>query len=275
MTIDSHQHFWSFNSHEFGWMGEKMGTIKKDHLPSDLQKELKNVGFEGSVAVQARQTLEETQWLLALGSEFDFIKGVVGWVDLCSPGLESQLEMFKENSLLKGVRHVLHDEPDDSFMLRTDFLKGISLLSNYRLTYDLLVFPKYLPKAVELVKMFPNQLFVLDHIAKPNIREGVIQPWAKYISELAQFPNVYCKLSGMVTEADWKNWRAANFFPYLDVVFETFGTSRTMIGSDWPVCKVAGDYKTVIHLVKDYIQSFSESEKNKILGETACAFYHL
>jgi L-fuconolactonase len=273
--IDSHQHYWRYNEKEFGWIGEEMQTIRRDFLPEDLKKELDHAGFDGSVAVQARQNLDETAWLLDLASKYSFIKGVVGWVDLCSSDLPRQLEQFGSHSKLKGVRHVIHDEPDIDFMLRPAFLKGIGQLRSYKLTYDILIFPKHLANTLEFVKQFPDQVFVLDHIAKPDIKNGIIQPWKAQIVELARFPNVYCKLSGMVTEASWKTWKQADFKPYLETVFESFGTDRVMIGSDWPVCQVAGSYKEVMGIVGDFIQTLSDSEKQRVLGQNAQKAYHL
>ena len=273
MHLDSHQHFWHYNDKEFSWIGENMSVLKIDFLPPDLWKELQTAGFDGSIAVQARQTLEETAWLLDLASQNSFIKGVVGWVDLCSPEIEKQLDEFSRNQKLVGVRHVVHDEPDDKFMARKDFQYGISLLAKYGLTYDLLLFPKHLPLATELVMLFPNQKFVIDHIAKPLIKDQIHEPWDKFMKQLAKSPNVYCKLSGMVTEADWKNWKPDDFKYYLDTVFHCFGEDRLMMGSDWPVCTVAGNYKKVMSLVFDYLQQFGKETLIKISGENCRKFY--
>lgn len=275
MKIDSHQHFWIFNEREYGWMGENMQSIRRDHLPENLHLELKKIGFDGSVAVQARQCLEETEWLLQLSDKHDLIKGVVGWVDLRSPEVEAQLEKYAKHCKFVGVRHVIHDEPETDFMLGADFLRGISLLERYHLTYDILIFPKHLPNAVRFVERFPNQTFVLDHIAKPFIKDKVIAPWDEDLRRLASFPNVYCKVSGMVTEADWHRWTKNEFKPYLDVVFSAFGTDRVMIGSDWPVCKVAGHYEDIMNITLDYIQRFTDEERNKILGGNAITAYQL
>ncbi|MDP4223310.1 MAG: amidohydrolase family protein, partial [Bacteroidota bacterium] len=238
MKIDAHQHFWKYNSAEYAWISDSMRVLKRDFLPEDLRKELKTIGFEGSVAVQARQTTDETRWLLGLAEEFDFIKGVVGWIDLCYPEAEDQLAEFSSHAKFTGVRHVLQDEPDDQFMLRDSFLKGISLLVKFNLVYEILIFTRHLPYAAKLVEKFPEQKFVLDHMAKPLIRDKLLSPWREGIQQLAFHPNVYCKLSGMVTEASWTGWRKKDFTPYLDVIFESFGPSRLMIGSDWPVCTV-------------------------------------
>lgn len=274
MKIDSHQHFWKYNEREFGWINDQMKAIRRDFLPLDLKRELDDSGFDGSVVVQARQIPDETSWLLSLANANDFIKGVVGWVDICSPGLKEQLEMFAENSKLVGVRHVIQDEPDQDFMLRPEFLSGIGQLASFGLTYDILVFPQHLPNTIKLVKQFPGQPFVLDHIAKPDIRHGILLPWKENIQKLAEYPNVSCKLSGMVTEADI-SWNASDFKPYLDIILECFGTKRVMIGSDWPVCTVAGSYGQVMKIVEDYIHTFSLTEKAAILGDNAQKFYKL
>jgi L-fuconolactonase len=275
MNIDAHQHFWRYNEREYGWMGPGMETLKRDHLPPDLLPLLRSAGFDGAIAVQARQVLEETRWLLDLADRYSFIQGVVGWVDLRSPQLHQQLESFAAHPKLRGVRHVVHDEPDDQFMLREDFVRGISMLSEFYLTYDLLLFPKHLPAACELVKQFPDQRFVLDHIAKPLIKDGILEPWATDLRKLAAFPNVLAKASGMVTEANWSTWKPGDFTPYLDVVFELFGVERVMIGSDWPVCTVAATYGQVMSIVADFIRQFSLDEQEQILGENARRFYGL
>lgn len=273
MRIDAHQHFWLYNPDEYAWIGENMKVLQNDFLPMQLRKELDNMLFDGSIVVQARQTLEETEWLLMLASKYDFIKGVVGWVDLCSNDIEDQLKKYSGNSKFVGVRHVVHDEPDDNFMARPDFQHGISLLEKYNLTYDLLLFPKHLPLATELVRKFPNQRFILDHIAKPHIKGQVKEPWTSEINKLAQLPNVYCKLSGMVTEADWQNWKTPDFAYYLETVYQAFGPDRLMIGSDWPVCTVAGGYQQVMSVVTDFIKQFDADMQNKILGTNCSQFY--
>jgi len=276
MKIDSHQHYWHFNTNDYGWMGDDMAIIKRDFLPGDLLPELNVIGFDGSVAVQARQSLEETNWLLQLADENPHIKGVVGWVDLQSDGAEEQLKAFAAHPKAVGVRHVIHDEEDVDFMLRPAFLRGVHLLDKYQLTYDILIFEKHLPNTLKFVSEFPEeQIFVVDHIAKPLIKAGVVSPWDENIKALAGYKNVYCKVSGMVTEADWNLWKPEDIRPYLDVVFEAFGPERIMIGSDWPVCLVAGKYKEVMNVVLDYIADFPADKKAMLLGGNAVKAYRL
>src|SRR5580698_250282 len=266
MKIDAHQHFWKYSAAEYEWIDDSMAGLQHDFLPRDLEPLLAASGFGGSIAVQARQSLEETRWLLELAARNDFIRGVVGWVDLCSPEITAQLESFAQDKKLVGVRHVVQGEPDDEFMLRPAFRRGVGLLNQFGLAYDLLLYPKHLPVAAKLVRQFPEQRFVLDHIAKPRIAEGVLQPWARDIRELAKAPNVACKLSGMVTEARWKQWKPADFRPYLETVLEAFGPARLMIGSDWPVCTVSAAYGETMGLVTGFIESLSAEECNGILG---------
>ncbi|HNQ90802.1 MAG TPA: amidohydrolase family protein [Verrucomicrobiota bacterium] len=275
MNIDAHQHFWEYHPAHQTWMTTEMHVLRRDHLPAELRPLLKAVGFDGTIAVQARQVLEETEWLLQLADDHDFIRGVVGWVDLRSPGLDGQLERYARHPKLAGVRHVLHDEQDDRFMLRPEFRRGIARLGEFGLTYDLLVFPKHLPIAVDLVAEFPGQRFVVDHIAKPAIREGQVSPWREDLTRLAEFPNVFCKLSGMVTEAKWKQWQPEDFHRYLDIVIEAFGTGRVMVGSDWPVCTLSGGYAATLRIVVDYAQQFSAEVRDDILGGNCARFYHL
>ena len=250
-----------------------MAQLKHDFLPEDLQPLLEANGFDGCIAVQARQTLEETRWLLNLAEKHAFIKGVVGWVDLCSTDLPSQLETFAAHPNFVGVRHMVQDEPDDEFVLRAEFLNGISQLKQYDLTYDLLLHPKHLRAATQLVQKFPEQPFVLDHIGKPRIAEGILLPWQEDLCELARSKNVLCKLSGMVTEAKWNRWRPSEFVPYLDSVVAAFSLERLMIGSDWPVCLLSADYTSAMRIVMDYVQQFSPAEQSGIVGENCARFY--
>lgn len=273
--IDAHQHFWRYNPAEHGWMTDEMAAIRRDFLPQDLKPLLEGMGFEGCVAVQARQNLEETRWLLELAEQHEFIRGVVGWVDLRSPSLDRQLEGLAGQNKLVGVRHVVQDELDDDFMLREEFRRGIARLPEYGLAYDVLIYPRQLKAAVGLVGLFPEQRFVLDHIAKPGIAEGCLEPWKTEMRELARSPNVYCKLSGMVTEARWGEWREDDFRPYLDVVFEAFGPERLMIGSDWPVCTLSASYEGAMGIVLGYIAQYSKAEQDGILGGNCARFYKL
>jgi L-fuconolactonase len=275
MRIDSHQHFWRYSPTEHTWMTDQMGILKHDFLPKDLWPLLESIDFEGCVAVQARQNLEETQWLLELTEQHPFIKAVVGWVDLRSDKLREQLGRFAKHPKLVGVRHVVQDEPDDDFMLRPEFRRGISTLLEFDLTYDLLVYPKQLKAAAQLVGEFPQQPFVLDHLAKPRIAEGALSPWREDLQKLALFRNVTCKVSGMVTEANWGRWNPADFRLYLDIVFGAFGWSRLMIGSDWPVCTLSGEYGPVMNVVVDYVQQFSSEAQAAILGGNCARVYQM
>jgi L-fuconolactonase len=275
MKIDAHQHFWNYDPKEYPWITDALRKIRQDFLPTDLQRELAQVNLDGSVAVQARQTVEETRWLLNLADQNPAIKGVVGWIDLRSDQASEQLAEFARHPRFLGVRHVVQDEPDDRFLLRPDFQRGLEKLKGFKLTYDLLIYPKQLPAAIELVRRFPEQPFVLDHIAKPFIKAGTLSPWNTHIQELAQSKNVFCKVSGLVTEADWDQWKPSDFRPYLDVVFAAFGEDRLMFGSDWPVCLLAGSYGQVIGIVQNYLEQFSSETWRKVLGDNAVKFYRL
>jgi L-fuconolactonase len=273
--IDTHHHLWNYHAEEYGWMDEAMGVLKRDYLPGDLEPFMERAGVSGTVAVQARQITEETRWLLEQSDEHPFIKGVVGWVDLCSPGLGAQIEQFAAHPKLVGVRHVIHDEKDDDFMLHPAFMEGIGLLREFNLAYDLLLFPKHLPRAVELVSRFPEQRFVLDHISKPFIKSGVLHPWKEDLEALASHENVWCKISGMVTEADHASWKYEDFIPFLEVVSEAFGTARLMLGSDWPVCRLAGEYEEVLSIPFRFFSAFSNHEKERIYHMNAIECYQL
>ncbi len=275
MHIDAHQHFWIYDSREYEWIDGTMTALRRDFLPADLQHELEGEGFQGSVAVQARQSLEETRWLLELAGQSPFILGVVGWVDLRSPHVREDLQALARNPKLVGIRHIVQSEPDDRFLLQPDFLRGISLLAEFELAYDILIYPKHLSVAAEFARRFPEQRFVLDHLAKPEIRSGAMNAWKKGIAELAANQNVHCKLSGLVTEADWNRWKPEDMRPYLDVAFERFGANRLMIGSDWPVCTVAGSYRRVMSIVKDYLSGHPEQERGAVLGGNAKCFWRL
>jgi L-fuconolactonase len=274
MHIDAHQHFWTYNEREYAWIDEAMASIRRDFLPGELKPQLESNGFQGTILVQVRQTVEETRWLLKLAETNPFILGVVGWVDLCSPELRADLESFKGKSKLVGARHIVQAEPDD-FLLQPNFLRGISLLEEFDLAYDILIYPRHLRVAAEFVGRFPRQRFVLDHLAKPPIKSGAVDSWARGIRELASFQNVYAKVSGLVTEADWQAWKPADIRPYLDVAFECFGPSRLMIGSDWPVCTVATSYEQTMNLVKDYLSKYAPAEREAVLGGNAVSFWRL
>jgi len=272
MRLDSHQHFWKYDPVQYGWMKPDW-PIRRDFLPPDLQPILRQHGFDGSIAVQARQSMEESRWLLALADEAPVIKGVVGWVDLRSESVEEQLGELSCHPRFVGVRHVVQDEPDNRFLLQPDFIRGIRKLKQFKLTYDLLLFRQQLPAAIELVRLCPDQPFVLDHLAKPNIRDGTLSPWREQIRELAKSTNVWCKVSGMVTEADWANWKPADFQPYLDVVLEAFGQDRLMFGSDWPVCLLAGGYEKIFKLADDFAAPLGVAGRTQFFGVNAARFY--
>lgn len=273
MRIDAHQHFWRYDPNAYAWITDEMSTLQRDFLPPDLKPLLDKNGFDGCVAVQACHTVEEARWLLDLAHRYDFIRGVVGWVDLCANDAEAQLESLAVDRKFAGVRHVVQAEPDDRFLLREDFCRGIALLDRFDLAYDILVFPRQLAAAIDFVRQFPNQRFVVDHIAKPAIAAGELEPWATLIRALAESQNVGCKLSGMVTEAAWKQWAPQSFERYLDVILEAFGPQRLMIGSDWPVCTLSAEYGDTIRIVTDFIASLSAAEQDSILGGNCARFY--
>jgi len=273
--IDSHQHFWNYNTKDFDWITDEMSVIRKDFLPNELQSVYQNNNVEGCVGVQVNQTEEENTFQLHNANSFDFIKGVVGWVDLQSDSVEKQLQYYQQFEKMKGFRHILQGEKDRALMLKPAFKNGISLLNNYNYTYDILIFPDQSRHALELVKIFPDQKFVIDHLAKPYIKSGEIEQWKNDMEQFRQHENVYCKISGMVTEADWKHHSLQTFKPYLDVVINAFGTDRIMFGSDWPVCLVAASYEKMLGIVKDYFSAFSKEEQDEFFGLNAIAFYNL
>jgi L-fucono-1,5-lactonase len=275
MVIDAHQHFWKYNPDRDAWITGEMSAIRRDFLPPDLIPLLLECQVNGCMAVQADQSEIETHFLLSHAQQNAFVMGVVGWVDLCSPDISDRLAYFSSYPEIKGFRHIVQAEPDDAFMLRPDFQQGIAALKSYDLAYDILIYPQHLRAAKELVRKFPNQRFVVDHLAKPLIKSGVLEPWKKEIIALAELPNVFCKISGMVTEADWKGWHPNDFTPYLDVALEAFGSKRLLFGSDWPVCTVAASYRQQFELVKSFIHSLSAGEKAAIMGENAIQFYHI
>ncbi|HEX8462238.1 MAG TPA: amidohydrolase family protein [Segetibacter sp.] len=273
--IDAHQHFWQYNAVRDNWITDDMAAIRKDFLPADLQPVLVQNSFAGSILVQSDQSEEHNEFLLQLAYGSDFIKGIVGWVDLQSENIRESLQYYQQFSIIKGFRHVLQGEQDRALMLKPAFMRGIKALQDFGYTYDILIFPDQLQYIPAFVGAFPDQKFVIDHIAKPNIKDHLIEDWQRDIAAVAEYKNVFCKISGMVTEADFKNWRKEDFTPYIDVVVKSFGIDRIMYGSDWPVCLVAGSYKEVSGIVKDYFSSFTPEEQAKVFGTNATAFYNL
>jgi L-fucono-1,5-lactonase len=275
MRIDAHQHFWNYDSQRDTWITEELSILRRDFSPEELLPELVANDMDASLAVQAAQSEEETNFLLRLAEESSCIAGVIGWVDLRDAGVEERLEWFRKFPKLCGFRHIVQSEPDDRFLLQPEFVRGIRLLHRFRFTYDVLIYPRQLPAAVEFANILPEQRFVLDHIAKPDIKLQRKDNWEHYIRSLAQNQNVFCKLSGMVTEADWKLWRPADFQYYLDVVFDVFGPARLMFGSDWPVCLLAASYGQVVQLVSDYVLANCPAQLENIFGANAARFYNL
>jgi L-fuconolactonase len=275
MRVDAHQHFWRYDSNRDAWITPEMAVLKRDFLPGELCAELQGNGIDACVAVQAAQSEDETHFLLDLADRFPMIAGVVGWVDLRADNLRERLKYFAQFSKLRGFRHIVQSEPDDRFLLQDAFLRGIGALRDFYFTYDILIYPRHLPVAIEFAQKFPEQNFVLDHLAKPEIKSAKITEWAAHMRVLASAPNVSCKLSGLITEADGKKWQASAIQPYLDVAFECFGGTRLMFGSDWPVCLLAGTYGQVKQLLEDYLADTSESERDLVFGRNACEFYGL
>lgn len=275
MIIDSHQHFWIYEKEKHAWIDDAMSAIRRDFLPEDLKAVYQEHQIDGCVAVQADQTIAETDFLLNISSENDFVKGVVGWIDLRAADIDEQLDRYSDREKLKGWRHVVQGEADPKFLLRPEFTRGIAQLEKYGHTYDILVFPHQLGAVFEFVEKFPNQKFVIDHIAKPYIKDGFFSGWATMMKAVAKHENVHCKVSGMVTEADYQNWTPDQLEPYIDVVLNAFGTDRVMYGSDWPVCLVAANYGQVLNVVQSHIASFSDDEKEAIMAKNAMDFYAL
>ncbi len=273
--IDAHQHFWVFDPVRDIWIDGSMPEIQRDFLPDHLGPILKTNGFDGCVVVQSDQSEAENEFQLKNADKNSIIKGVVGWVNLCSSEVESRLEFYSGFKLMKGFRHILQGEPDASFMLQKSFIHGVSLLRKFGFTYDLLIYPKHLQNAKKLVEAFPDQPFVIDHLAKPDIKNKNIDDWKKDISAIAKMGNVSCKVSGMVTQADWKNWKPEDFTPYLDVVFEVFGAKRILFGSDWPVCNLAGGYEKMLSIVQNYTSTLTQNEQELFWGGNAASFYKL
>jgi L-fuconolactonase len=273
MRIDAHQHFWRYDATEYEWIDESMTPLRRDFLPDDLHRELRGAGVDRSIAVQARQSLEETRWLLALADEHSFIAGVVGWVDLQSATVDAQIEAVRHPRLV-GVRHIVQAEPD-GFLSGPAFKRGIAALERHGLAYDILVYARQLEQAIPFAAAFPDQRFVLDHLGKPDIRAGKFDDWRRRIDRLAQLPNVWAKLSGLVTEADWGRWTRADLRRYVDAAFDAFGADRLMIGSDWPVCTLAGTYQEVMDVVTTALERRPSAEREAVLGGTAATFWNL
>jgi L-fuconolactonase len=272
VLLDAHQHFWRYDAVQYPWI-PPVSPLHRDWLPADLAALQRPLGIAGSIAVQARQSLAESDWLLGLADADERIRAVVGWVDLRGSSLGDDLARLARHPKFVGVRHVVQDEPDDRFLLGASFCEGIRLLKDFDLTYDLLIYPQQLPAAIELVERFPEQPFVLDHLAKPSIRTGTLEPWREQIRELAKAPGVFCKVSGMITEADHANWSPSDLRPFIDVVFEEFGVDRLMWGSDWPVCLFADSYDRVFQVVDDYLSGFSNRDRDAVMGGNCARFY--
>lgn len=273
-VIDAHQHFWKYHPDTHRWISEEMAVIRRDFLPADLAPILKQQGVDGCIAVQADQSEAETDFLVSLADGNDWIKGVVGWVDLCAENIRERLQYYSQVPVVKGFRHILQAE-DPAFMLKPEFLRGIGALQEYGFAYDILVYPHHLPAVQQLVQQFPDQRFVIDHLAKPDISKSIMEDWVKNIQAIAAFPNLYCKISGMVTEANWACWKNEDLHPYLDMVTGAFGTDRLLYGSDWPVCLLAASYERMMEPVKEYYSNFSAAERAALFGGNAAAFYHV
>jgi L-fuconolactonase len=275
MTIDSHHHFWRYDPVQYDWIDDSMRVLRRDFLPEHLHAALEEAKVDGVVSVQARQTMEETRWLLSLAQQHDFIRGVVGSAPLASPELKRELESLAGEDKLVGVRHVVQDEPDENFILREDFNAGVAALAEFGLRYDILILERHLPQTIRFVDRHPNQIFILDHVAKPRIRDDEIDGWLRNIQELARRGNVYCKVSGMVTEADPRNWAPRQLRPYFDAVLESFGPDRLMFGSDWPVCLVGVGYAHWADVVRGWTRELCPAERDRIFGGTAIEAYGL
>ena len=273
--IDAHHHLWRYSPQEYGWIDESISLLQRDFLPKDLTAVMASAGVDGAVAVQARQTMEETRWLLDLADECSAIRGVVGWAPIAGEDFPGVMEEFEHRPKLKGLRHVIQGEKDENYILREDFRSGIRSMLGSGLVYDILIYERHLPQTIDFVDEHPEQIFVLDHVAKPLIREGVVEPWAARMRELGKRENVWCKVSGMVTEADWASWTPEMLRPYLDVVVEAFGVKRLMAGSDWPVCLLASEYGHWFDVLGEHFAGFSESERDAVFGGTATEVYGL
>lgn len=275
MMIDAHQHFWKYTPERHGWIGENMSNIRRDFLPDELQQMYREHGIDGCVGVQVNQDEDDNEFFLELSRKHAFIKGLVAWVDFTKGDIQERLSYYSEQKVVKGFRHLIQEEKAPEFCLREDFCRGISLLKQFDFSYDILVKHYQLGAVLKFVAKFPNQRFIIDHIAKPDIASHNISGWEKNMRAIAKHQNVLCKLSGMVTEADFKNWKYDDIIPYIDVVLESFGTSRLVYGSDWPVCLAAASYEKQLDVVKKAIEKLSANEKKQILGENAVRFYKL
>ncbi|GHE31520.1 amidohydrolase family protein [Sphingobacterium griseoflavum] len=275
MRIDAHQHFWIFNSDRDSWITDDMAAIQRNFLPTDLAPSLKENGVDGVIAVQASQSIEETKFLADLSTMYAMVKGVVGWVDLQAADIEQQLQHLSQHRVIKGFRHVIEGEDDPDFLMRPAFLRGIEALTKFHYTYDLLIRPRHYASTLSCVEQHPNQRFVLDHMAKPNIKTGEFTAWAAFMEKLSAFPNVYCKVSGLVTEANWNQWMLADFKPYIQHAIRCFGSKRLMFGTDWPVCLLAGSYADVMRVAADNITGFTAAERDAFWGGNAAEFYNL
>lgn len=275
MKIDSHQHFWKYDPVKDAWITDEMAVIKQDFMPEDLEPLLAQAGIDGCVAVQADQSEKETLFLLDLLEKHSFVKGVVGWIDFRAANLEERLEYFSQFKALKGFRHIVQAEPETEFLLRDDFCRGISRLARYDYTYDILIYPKHIPAAVEFAKRFPDQPLLVDHIAKPFIKDGLIDDWAREMKAFAELEHVSCKISGLITEADWANWKYDHFKKYIDVTLEIFGIDRVMFGSDWPVCLVGASYLETCEILRRNTPELSADESRKLWGQNCIDFYKL
>ena len=273
--IDSHQHFWQYSPAEYPWISERMSAIRRDFFPPDLKAELTGSGIDAAISVQASQTIAETRWLLELARENDFLLGVVGWVPLIGSNVADLLGKLAHEPKLVGIRHILHDEPDDFYMLRDDFNRGIRELRLFKLPYDILIFERHLSQTITFVDRHPDQIFIVDHLAKPRAKDLELSPWRENIEALARRPNVYCKLSGLVTEAEWNSWSEAELRPYIEVVLTAFEPRRVMFGSDWPVCLVAASYSQWVETVANAISRLSIPEQERIWSGTAGEVYRI
>ena len=275
-VIDAHQHFWELGRFNYDWLNaDPLEPIRRTYLPADLKTHLDATGVDQSIFVQTQHNVEENRWVLQFCEDNDFLAGMVGWVDLASSDCEAQVEEFNANPYFVGVRHVTHDEPDDDFIIRDDVINGLRVLEKHSVPFDLLFFVKHLKHAQTLAKALPNLPMVIDHLAKPEIKDGRLDNWEDNFRAAAKFPNVYCKISGMVTEADWQNWKPADLKPYVEIALEVFGPDRCMYGSDWPVCELAGTYEQVIGAAREVLSSLSETEQAQVFGGTAKKFYGL